>query len=259
MNLGIEGRRALVFGGSKGMGHACARHLALAGVHVCIAARTESTLIKAARELSHEAGRAVHWVVADITTEEGRNAALDACATPDILINNSDGFPPGDFRDWHPPEWHAALDAMMLGPIEMIRRTVDPMMERRFGRIVNIVSRSVKTPHLELGLSSGARSGLVSFSAALARHTVRYNVTINNLLPGVFATDAQRRHVQKLSQMTGRSFESIWAEREKGNPAGRFGDPDEIGAWCAFMASQHAGFVTGQSVLVDGGDYPGMF
>lgn len=259
MDLGIEGRRALVFGGSKGMGRACARHLARAGALVCIAARTEATLLEAARALSADTGRTVTWVVADITTETGRDAALSACPAPDILVNNADGFPPGDFREWLPAQWHAALDAMMVGPIEMIRRTVDPMMERRFGRIVNIVSRSVKSPHLELGLSSGARSGLVGFSVALAKHTVRHNVTLNNLLPGVFATDAQRRHVRKLSESSGRPFDEIWSERERSNPAQRFGDPEEIGAWCAFLASQHAGYMTGQSLLVDGGDYPGLY
>ncbi|MFN3295539.1 SDR family oxidoreductase [Caldimonas sp.] len=259
MDLGIEGRRALVFGGSKGMGRACARHLAQAGVQVCTTARNGAAWCEAACSLSPDTGRTVDWVVADITTEAGRDAALAACPAPDILVNNADGFPPGDFREWLPAQWHAALDAMMVGPIEMIRRTVDPMIERRFGRIVNIVSRSVKSPHLELGLSSGARSGLVGFSVALAKHTVRYNVTLNNLLPGVFATDAQRRHVHKLSRTSGRPFEELWAERERSNPARRFGDPEEIGAWCAFLASQHAGYMTGQSLLVDGGDYPGIY
>ena len=259
MDLGINGRSALVFGGSRGMGRACAHHLALAGANVCIAARTESALIDTSRALSQAGATPVRWVTADITTEAGRDAALQACPRPDILVNNADGFPPGDFRDWRMPEWHAALDAMMLGPIEMIRRTVDAMIEQRFGRVINIVSRSVKSPHLELGLSSGARSGLVGFSVALAKHTVRHNVTINNLLPGIFATDAQRRHVQKLSDQSGRPFETIWKEREQGNPAQRFGDPEEIGAWCAFLASRYAGYMTGQSLLVDGGDYPGVY
>ncbi|MBX3608775.1 MAG: SDR family oxidoreductase [Hydrogenophaga sp.] len=259
MNLGIDGRRALVFGGSKGMGFACAKHLSQAGVRVCIAARTEATLRDAAQRLSADTGAPVDWVVADITTAAGRDAALTACAEPDILVNNADGFPPGDFRDWDPPTWHTALDAMMIGPIEMIRRCVDPMIARGFGRIVNIVSRSVKLPQADLGLSNGARSGLVGFSAGLARQVMRHNVTINNLLPGVFATDAQRRHVDKLSQQSGRPFDAIWAERGAANPAGRFGDPEEIGAWCAFLASRFAGYTTGQSLLVDGGDYPGTF
>lgn len=259
MDLGIAGRHALVFGGSRGMGRACASELARAGVHVCIAARTESTLVEAAAAIGADSGTPVRWVVADITTEAGRDAALAACPQPDILVNNADGFPPGDFRDWRPEEWHRALDSMMLGPIEMIRRTVDPMIERRFGRIVNIVSRSVKTPQAELGLSNGARSGLVGFVAGLARQTVRHNVTINNLLPGPFATDAQRRHVEHLAQASGTPFETLWAQRQQANPAGRFGEPGEIGAWCAFLASRHAGFMTGQSLLIDGGDYPGTY
>lgn len=259
MDLGIAGRRALVFGGSKGMGRACALHLARAGARVCIAARTEATLVQASRELQGDTGSPVDWVVADITSEAGRAAALAACPAPDILVNNADGPPPGDFREWTRADWHAALDAMMLGPIEMIRATVDPMLERGFGRIVNIVSRSVKAPHAELGLSNGARSGLVGFVAGLARQTVRRNVTINNLLPGAFATDAQRRHLEQLARTTGRAAEQLWRERESATPAGRFGDPDEIGAFCAFLASRHAGYMTGQSLLVDGGAYPGTW
>lgn len=259
MDLGIAGKTALVFGGSKGMGRACARHLAEAGVRVCIAARGEAPLAQAAAELSRLGPQTVSYVVADITTEAGRDVALKACPTPDILVNNADGFPPGDFRDWTPSDWHSALDAMMLGPIEMIRRTVDPMMERGFGRVVNIVSRSVKSPQAELGLSNGARSGLVGFVAGLARQTVRRNVTINNLLPGVFATDAQRRHVERLAQESGRPFEDLWRERGENNPAGRFGQPEEVGALCAFITSVHAGYITGQSLLVDGGVCPGTY
>lgn len=253
MDLGIDGRTALVFGGSKGLGYACARHLAAAGVDVCIAARTETTLIEAAHTLGRETGRPVRHVVADITRPEGRDAALRANPVPDILVNNADGWPPGDFRDWAPAEWHAALDAMMVGPIEMIRRTVDGMMARRFGRIVNIVSRSVRSPDLRLGLSSGARAGLVGFANALARETVRHNVTINNLLPGPFATDAQRSHLEHSARQAGRPFAELWREKETTHPAGRFGDPDELGAWCAFLASRHAGYMTGQNLLIDGG------
>lgn len=259
MDLGIAGRTALVFGGSKGMGHACAQHLAQAGVQVCIAARTEATLVQAAAELQAATHQPVRWVVADITTEAGRDAALAACPAPDILVNNADGRPPGDFRDWTPADWHAALDAMMVGPIEMIRRTVDPMIARGFGRIINIVARSVKSPQAELGLSNGARSGLVGFVSGLSRQTVRHGVTINNLLPGAFATDAQRHHVRKMAEQSGQAFEAIWHEREAGTPAGRFGDPDELGALCAFVASRHAGYMTGQSLLIDGGSYPGTF
>lgn len=259
MDLGIAGRHALVFGGSKGMGRACAQQLAAEGVKVFIAARTESTLAAAAAEIGAATGGDVSYVVADITKDEGRAAALAACPAPDILVNNADGAPPGDFRQWTPADWHAAIDAMMIGPIDMIRRTVDGMIERRFGRIVNIVSRSVKTPQLELGLSNGARSGLVGFVAGLARQTVRHNVTINNLLPGVFATDAQRHHIEGMLESTGKSFEQLWNERGANNPAGRYGRPEELGALCAFICSGQASYICGQNILIDGAAYPGTF
>ncbi len=259
MDLGIRGRRALVFGGSRGMGRACARQLSLEGVHVVIAARTRATLEVAAREISTETGGEVVAVVADIMSEAGRAAALAACPAPDILMNNADGPLPGDFRGWSRDDWIAALDMMMLGPIAMMRATVDGMIERRFGRIVNIVSRSVKLPAPELGLSNGARSGLVGFAAGLARQTVRHNVTINNLLPGIFATDAQKRHIENMLQGSGRTFDEVWRERAQANPARRFGDPAEIGAYCAFICSAHAGYITGQSLLIDGGGYPGTY
>jgi 3-oxoacyl-[acyl-carrier protein] reductase len=259
MDLGINGKTALVFGGSRGMGRAVAQQLSSEGVHVVIAARTQATLEAAASEITAQTGTPVRWVIADITTEAGRDAALAACPAPDILVNNADGPEPGDFRTWTIDDWHAALDAMMLGPIEMIRRTVDGMIERKFGRIVNIVSRSVKTPQIELGLSNGARSGLVGFVAGLARQTVRHNVTINNLLPGVFATDAQRRHINGMLDTTGKTFDQLWEERGSNNPAGRYGRAEELGALCAFVCSAHAGYMTGQSLLIDGGGYPGTF
>lgn len=259
MDLGINGKTALVFGGSRGMGRAVAQQLSSEGVHVVIAARTQATLEAAASEITAQTGTPVRWVIADITTEAGRDAALAACPAPDILVNNADGPEPGDFRTWTIDDWHAALDSMMLGPIEMIRRTVDGMIERKFGRIVNIVSRSVKTPQIELGLSNGARSGLVGFVAGLARQTVRHNVTINNLLPGVFATDAQRRHINGMLDTTGKTFDQLWEERGSNNPAGRYGRAEELGALCAFVCSAHAGYMTGQSLLIDGGGYPGTF
>ncbi|MBS0292576.1 MAG: SDR family oxidoreductase [Proteobacteria bacterium] len=259
MDLNISGRTALVFGGSKGMGYAAARQLAREGVNVVIAARTEAVLQSAARALTDETGCAVRYVVADITKPTGRDAALSACPAPDILVNNADGYPPGDFRDWTDAVWHEALDMMMVGPIEMIRRVVDGMQERRFGRIINIVSRSVKAPHAELGLSNGARSGLVGFVAGLARQTVRHNVTINNVLPGAFDTDAQARHIAKLSALTGKPAVEVRREKEGHNPAGRFGRPEEIGALIAYLASDLTGYVTGQSWLMDGGEYPGTY
>ena len=259
MDLGIRGRHALVFGGSKGMGRACAQQLASEGVDVTIAARTESTLAQAAREIAQAAGTPVRFAVADLTTDAGREAALSACPAPDILVNNADGAPPGDFRLWTQDDWRKALDSTALGPIDMIRRVVDGMMQRRYGRIVNIVSRSVKTPQLELGLSNGARSCLVGFVAGLARQTVRYNVTINNLLPGVFATDAQRHHIEGMLEPGGKTFDQLWAERGSNNPAGRYGEPEEMGALCAYICAAQSGYICGQNILIDGGAYPGTY
>jgi 3-oxoacyl-[acyl-carrier protein] reductase len=259
VELGIRGRKALLSGASRGLGKACALALAGEGVDVTIVARRRDTLETTAAEIAKATGVAVTTVAGDITTEEGRAAALEACPQPDILLNNADGPLPGDYRDWSRADWIAALDAMMLSPIEMMRLTVDGMMARGFGRIVNIVSRSVKIPQLELGLSSGARSGLVGFVAGLARQTVARNVTINNLLPGIFDSDAQRVHVRAMLEESGRSFEELWAERAAANPAKRFGRPGELGAYCAFLCSEHAGFITGQNLLVDGGSYPGTY
>jgi 3-oxoacyl-[acyl-carrier protein] reductase len=259
VELGIRGRKALLSGASRGLGKACALALAGEGVDVTIVARRRDTLEATGAEIAKATGVAVSTVAGDITTEEGRAAALEACPQPDILLNNADGPLPGDYRDWSRADWIAALDAMMLSPIEMMRLTVDGMMARGFGRIVNIVSRSVKIPQLELGLSSGARSGLVGFVAGLARQTVARNVTINNLLPGIFDSDAQRVHVRAMLEGSARSFEELWAERAAANPAKRFGRPSELGACFAFLCSEHAGFITGQNLLVDGGSYPGTY
>jgi len=259
MDLGIRGRKALLTGASRGLGRACAFALAQEGVDVTIVARKRDTLEKAGAEIAAATGVKVQTVAGDITTPAGRSAALAACPQPDILLNNADGPLPGDFRDWSREDWIAALDAMMLSPIEMMRLTVDGMMARGFGRIINIVSRSVKIPQLELGLSNGARSGLVGFVAGLARQTVARNVTINNLLPGIFDSDAQRQNVRGMLAPAGKSFDELWRARAEANPAKRYGRPAELGAYCAFLCSQHAGFITGQNLLVDGGSYPGTY
>ena len=204
-------------------------------------------LERAGAEIAKATGVKVTTVAGDITTKEGRAAALEACPQPDILVNNADGPVPGDFRDWTRDDWIAALDTMMLSHIEMMRLTVDGMMERGFGRIVNIVSRSVKTPQLELGLSNGARSGLVGFVAGLARQTVARGVTVNNLLPGIFDSDAQSRHIEGMLEMTGKSFDQIWRERAAANPAKRYGDPKELGALCAFLCSAMPGTLPGRT------------
>jgi 3-oxoacyl-[acyl-carrier protein] reductase len=259
MDLGIAGKKALVWGGSRGLGKAIALQLAKEGVLVHISARGARALDEAASDIFAESGVQVRTIVADISAPQGRDAALSLCPEPDILINNADGPLPGNFHDWSREDWIAALDAMMLGPIEMIRRTVDGMAERGFGRIVNISSRSVKIPQGELGLSNGARAGLAGFVAGIARNWVRRNVTINNLLPGIFDTDGQRRHVSALAAQTGRRFEDIWQQKAATSPAGRFGRAEELGAYGAFLCSAHAGYITGQSLLVDGGSYPGAF
>ncbi len=246
-------------GGSRGLGRACALALAREGVEVAIVARDPGRLASAAAEIRTATGANVTPVAADFRTPAGRDAALAACPAPDILVTNAEGFPPGDFREYSRADWLAAVDDMMLGPIELIRRTVDGMIARRFGRIVNVVSRSVKSPQPDLPLSNGARAGLVGFVAGLARETARHNVTINNLLPGIFASDAQRRHVEGIVALTGRAFDDVWAERARGNPAQRYGDPTELGAACAYLCAAQAGYITGQSLLVDGGGYPGAF
>jgi 3-oxoacyl-[acyl-carrier protein] reductase len=259
VDFGIRGRKALLSGASRGMGKACAMALASEGVDVTIVARTRDVVENAAVEIRAATGVKVTPVTGDITTPEGRAAALKACPEPDILINNADGPAPGDFRTWTRDDWISALDTMMLCHIEMMRLTHEGMMARGFGRIINIVSRSVKIPQIELGLSNGARSGLVGFVAGLARQTVANNVTINNLLPGIFDSDAQRRHIEGMLDQTDKSFDQIWDERARANPARRYGRPAELGAYCAFLCSTHASYITGQNLLIDGGSYPGTF
>lgn len=259
MDLGIAGRRALLTGASRGMGRACAMAVAAEGAQVTIAARNADQLEQTAAEIRAATGAKVGWVAADVTTKDGRAAIIEACPEPDILLNNAGGMAPGDFRDWDRDEWIAAVDLMMLPPIMMMRALVDGMMERGWGRVVNIVSRSVKIPQLELGLSNGARSGLVGFTAGLSRQTIGKGVTINNLLPGIFDSAAQREHIEGMLKPGGPSYEEVRAARAASNPAGRYGRPEEIGAYFAFICSQHAGFVTGQNLLVDGGSYPGTY
>ena len=257
MDLGIAGRRALVCASSKGLGRACAIALAAEGVQLTLIARGAPALAQTARHIRDTYGVAVVEVVGDITTPQGRADALAAAGPIDILVNNAGGPPPGDFRDWNRDDWMRAIDANMLTPIELIKSSVDAMMERGFGRIVNITSAAVKAPIDVLGLSNAARGGLTGFVAGLARKTVRRNVTINNLLPGPFATDRLAVVAQGQAVAAGVSTEDILARRAAENPAGRFGDPAEFGAACAFLCSTSAGFVTGQNIVLDGGAYPG--
>jgi 3-oxoacyl-[acyl-carrier protein] reductase len=258
MDLGIRGRKALLSGASRGLGRAAAISLARDGVEITILARTRETLERTAAEI-RALGVKVTAVVGDVTTEDGRKAALAACPEPDILINSADGSLPGEFRNYTRADWIAALDAMMLAPIEMMRATVDGMMARKFGRIVNISSRSAKIAQMENPLSNGSRAGLIGFTAGLSRQTVAHNVTINNILPGIFDTDAQRHHIEVLVEQTGKPFEEIRNERAATNPAKRYGRAEEFGAYCAFLCSAQAGFITGQNLLIDGGSYPGTY
>jgi 3-oxoacyl-[acyl-carrier protein] reductase len=257
MDLGIAGRTALVCAASRGLGRACAHALGREGAGVTIVSRTKADIEAAAREIAADTGASVTPVAADITTAEGREAALAACPEPDILVNNAGGPPPGDFRDWERDDWIAALDANMLTPIALIKATVDGMIGRGFGRVVNITSGAVKAPIPILGLSNGARAGLTGFVAGLARQTVKHNVTINNLLPGPFETDRLRSTIEAEARKEGKSLEEVADARRSTNPARRFGDPAEFGDACAYLCSAQAGYITGQNLLLDGGSFPG--
>jgi 3-oxoacyl-[acyl-carrier protein] reductase len=258
MDLGIRGRTALVCAASKGLGKGCAASLAREGVNLVITARGAEALEATAAEL-RKLGVTVKTVAGDITTPEGREAALKACPSPDILVNNAGGPPPGDFRDWDRETWVKALDANMITPILLTRAVVDGMIARKFGRIVNITSGAVKAPIPELGLSNGARTGLTGFVAGLSRKTVRHNVTINGLLPGPFETDRLRANLAFNAKNAGKPVEEIRKIRSEANPAGRFGTIEEFGDACAYLCSAQAGYITGQNLLLDGGSYPGTF
>jgi 3-oxoacyl-[acyl-carrier protein] reductase len=265
MDLGIAGRTALVGGASKGLGYGCAEALVREGVNLVVMARGAEALDAAARQLQAVAATApgkpfVKYAAADITTPEGRTAAFALHADYDIVVTNAGGPPPGDFRDWDREAWIKALDANMLTPIELIKATVDGMAARGFGRIVNITSSSVKAPIDILGLSNGARSGLTGFVAGVARTGLAAKgVTLNNLLPGSFDTDRLKGTLAGAAKKTGQDVDAIRASRQKNIPAGRFGTPAEFGAICAFLCSVHAGYITGQNVLADGGAYPGTY
>lgn len=258
MNMGLKGKRALVCAASKGLGRACAMGLAAEGVEVTITARTAETLEATAAEIRQATGATVHAVPGDITTEAGRAAALAACPEPDILVNNAGGPPPGDFRDWDRDIWIKALDANMLTPIFLIKAVVDGMIARKFGRIVNITSASVKAPIPILGMSNGARAGLTGFAAGLARQVARHNVTINGLLPGPFLTDRLKSTNAAAAAKSGRSVEDEIMDRAKNSPSGRVGDPAEFGAACVFLCAATSGYIVGQNLVLDGGSFNSM-
>jgi 3-oxoacyl-[acyl-carrier protein] reductase len=263
MDLGLSGKWALVCGASKGLGFGCANALAREGVHVVIVARGAEALEQAAGKLRGvaPAGTQVQAIAVDITTTEGRAKVFALRKDFDIVVTNAGGPPPGDFRDWDREAWIKAVDANMLTPIELIKATVDGMAARGFGRIVNITSSSVKSPIDILGLSNGARSGLTGFVAGVARTSklAGSNVTINNLLPGAFDTDRLKATMEGGAKKSGKSVDEVRELRMKTIPSLRFGNAEEFGATCAFLCSTHAGYITGQNVLIDGGAYPGTY
>jgi 3-oxoacyl-[acyl-carrier protein] reductase len=256
MDLGIKGRTAIVCAASKGLGKGCATALAREGVDLTICARGADALNATAKELA-AFGVKVTPVVCDVTTEEGRAALLKACPSPDILINNAGGPPPGDFKNFSLEDWRKAVEGNMLTPIALIHATVYGMMDRGFGRIVNITSASIKNPIASLELSNGARLGLTGAVTVLARKAAKSNVTINGILPGPFDTDRLRGTSVKMAEARKVPIAVIDAERKEAVPAGRFGTIDEFGATVAFLCSAHAGFITAQNLLIDGGGYPG--
>jgi 3-oxoacyl-[acyl-carrier protein] reductase len=262
MDLGIKGKWALVCAASKGLGKGCALALAGEGVNLVITARGAEALDATAAQLRKLPGAGqVIAVAGDITTPEARAKALAACPQVDILVNNAGGPPAGDFREWNRDDWIKAVDANMLTPIELIKATVDPMVERGFGRVVNITSSSVKAPIDVLGLSNGARSGLTGFVAGLARQSrlASRNVTINNLLPGIFDTDRIQATLIGQAAKTGKSIDELKEARKATVPAKRYGKLEEFGQICAFLCSAQAAYLTGQNILLDGGAYPGTF
>lgn len=256
MDLGIKGRTAIVCAGSKGLGRACAEALAAEGVAVVLNARDAATLTQVAKQIADRHGVPVTPVAADLSTSNGRALLTEACPSPDILINNAGGPPPGDYRSWSDKDWAAALETNMLAPVTLIRTFADGMAERRFGRIVNITSSVVRHPLDAQGLSAAARSGLHGFVATIVRGLAAHNVTVNNLLPGPFATDRLMSNFGFRAKREGRSLEEVVAARKTELPAGRFGEPEELGRLCAFLCSMHAGYISGQSIMLDGAAHP---
>jgi 3-oxoacyl-[acyl-carrier protein] reductase len=259
MDLGISGRKAIVCASSRGLGKACARALAEAGCEVVINGRDPKTLAATASELANLTGAKIIPVAADVATPDGQKALLAACPQPDILVNNNAGPPLRDFRELSRTQMIDGVTANMIVAVELIQKVIDPMMQRRFGRIVNITSAAVKAPLAGLDLSSGARAGLTAFLAGVARTVADKNVTINNILPGAFDTDRLRGTLSKTAESKGKSITQVAADRINTIPAKRFGDPAEFGAACAYLCSAQAGYITGQNLLIDGGTFAGAF
>jgi 3-oxoacyl-[acyl-carrier protein] reductase len=259
MDLGIAGRKAIVCASSRGLGRACAKALAEAGCEVVINGLDRERLAATAAELQRATGAKIIAIAADVASADGQKALFAACPEPDILVNNNAGPPFRDFRELDRAKMLDGVIANMIVAIELVQKAIDPMVARKFGRIVNITSGSVKAPIAGLDLSSGARAGLTAFFAGVARNVAASNVTINFLLPGVFATDRFHSYVETTMKKKGISAEAALAERVVAVPARRIGDPAEFGAACAFLCSAQAGYITGQNLLIDGGAFPGAF
>jgi len=259
MDLGVAGRKAIVCASSRGLGYACAKALAQAGCEVVINGRNEAQLAAAAAELKKTTGGKVVPVTADVALAKGQKALFAACPEPDILVNNNAGPPPRDFRQLTREQMIDGVVGNMIVAVELIQKVIGPMTERKFGRIVNITSGSVKMPLAGLDLSSGARAGLTAFLAGVARTVADKNVTINNILPGAFDTDRLSSVLTNAAKQKNITKEEAAAQRAATIPARRFGKPDEFGAACAFLCSAHAGYITGQNLLIDGGTFSGAF
>jgi 3-oxoacyl-[acyl-carrier protein] reductase len=259
MDLGIAGRKAIICASSRGLGRACAQALAQAGCEIVVNGLDPARLDATASELRDATGARVTAVAADVASKEGQAALFAACPEPDILVNNNAGPPPRELRELSRPQIIEGVIANMVVAIELIQRAIEPMMTRRFGRIVNITSGTVKLPQAGLDLSSGARGGLSVFVAGIARQVADKNVTINNLLPGAFETDRLRTVLTGAAKRKGISYDQAKTERIASIPAKRLGEPAEFGAACAFLCSGQAGFITGQNLLIDGGAFPGAF
>lgn len=260
MDLGIRGRRAIVCGGSKGLGRAAALALAREGVEVHLVARTPATLEATAAEIERETGSKTFPVPGDVTTAEGRQAVLDACPEPDILVTNPGvRQTPADFRNLSREEWLGWLDAHFFAALDMIRAVVPGMTERRFGRIANISVSFIKFPQVDFAHSHSARLALAGAIASMVRQLIPHNVTINSVCPGLFDTDALRTNLHGHAKRQNTTYEAIVADRVRGCPAGRFADPQECGDLIAFLCSAQTGFMTGQNIVNDGGVYQGLF
>ncbi|MGB0499319.1 MAG: SDR family oxidoreductase [Rubricella sp.] len=253
MDLGIAGKTAIVCASSKGLGRGCAENLAEAGVNLVLNARTEGPLLETAEHIRSTYGVEVKTVACDITTKEGREQVLAAAGDVDILVNNAGGPPPGMWSDWDEDDFYKALQANMITPIMLMKAVLPGMIERKWGRVVNITSQSVKAPIPVLGLSNSARAGLTGYVAGTARQVAEFGVNINNLLPGIHATDRAVALDGGVAKKEGITVEEAKANREKTIPARRYGTSEEFGATCAFLCSQHAGFIVGQNILHDGG------